>query len=888
MEQVRHIQHLFGPTAPIVPTCAVQASGREALIQAIAALPAPASRGALRTTPPMLRILRSKEVTGRAVVVGALAHGQLCVGATVTLYPGVSAQPVRTQVVHISCEGTSVDTVACGVVAEVELAVAGELARDDGLVGQVAGSVGAGIHVHHTLLPVLGVSRARDEKGRKVKPLVAGEAVAITAGAARCSGVVASQDRASLSVALKTPLFTLPNERVGVWREEPHGIAAWGAVLNLAAPLPPPPQAAPEPSGALPRKEEKQVSFVAACEVVESESEAEEECEAPPQPPQQQPPAAAPPAVQYTFSEPGDHRTLAGSVAKAVGAGALPFTLSEPLAAVRGSGLGDPLYFTFTEPGERAPARPAPAAAAAAAGEGEAATEGDAAAEAAAAPPQEHLHRTLAAHHDASEGLLYTLSEPAFVGRSVDGGKPQCHPLQYTRSEPGERQGLYLRLNASLGDGPCDADAAAQPPAHTVRHDPYSETMPYLFNGPSGGDEAGRASPEAPGSSSPPQPDGGVQEEPTKKGRKRGRRRRRNGAAEDTPSSQSHSRPGSAAARSSAGSVGEGADAGQLMWPGDYGLDLDMGYVRSEDEKEDGLNLCRMVWGGGEVMSKRSERVPSRPLFGKGGIYSKAPQDSKANAQKDDKDAANGSGRDAATEDTCRRRDRKKQPPPPPLPPAPTHPTGPPSSDAAAAGRGERAAAAAAKHAAAANGQAANGTAVQRLLKQVFDSPAEGAEEAPRKGALRRRGVPAEEDAPEDEAYRALLITALNRMKGGGGAAVPAQFPPPEVVRVPGAAASRVVNFGAIAAALQRPPAHMRDYLAKELSVAATLESNAALVLHRVFKANSLEVVLRKYTLAFVRCTTCGGQTGVTRAEGGVLQLMCMHCRATRAQVNTL
>eukprot|EP00659_Diplonema_papillatum_P014141 gene14141-21665_t len=132
----------------------------------------------------------------------------------------------------------------------------------------------------------------------------------------------------------------------------------------------------------------------------------------------------------------------------------------------------------------------------------------------------------------------------------------------------------------------------------------------------------------------------------------------------------------------------------------------------------------------------------------------------------------------------------------------------------------------------------------------------------------------------QDAAYAHLLYQALDTLKLTKRPQC--RIPSPLVSKI-SRCSSNVLNFKKIAAALQRDPEHVRQFIARELSTKAECDNAGGLVLQRAPKAADVEVVLRKYAFAFVICWMCSSGTRVLRVDRGLYELECPHCMATRS-----
>ena len=141
-------------------------------------------------------------------------------------------------------------------------------------------------------------------------------------------------------------------------------------------------------------------------------------------------------------------------------------------------------------------------------------------------------------------------------------------------------------------------------------------------------------------------------------------------------------------------------------------------------------------------------------------------------------------------------------------------------------------------------------------------------------------GSDSEQEGESDAVYAGLLYQALDSMSVQDRGRT-FKMPAPKIVRVTRHCCA-VTNFTSIIKALQRDTEHVRAYISAELSLLASIDPNGTLVMNRVVKPASLEVVLRKYAWTYVTCMLCNGGTTIEKLDKGIIELRCTRCCATR------
>lgn len=107
--------------------------------------------------------------------------------------------------------------------------------------------------------------------------------------------------------------------------------------------------------------------------------------------------------------------------------------------------------------------------------------------------------------------------------------------------------------------------------------------------------------------------------------------------------------------------------------------------------------------------------------------------------------------------------------------------------------------------------------------------------------------------------------------------------PPPQLARVGGRRVA-ICNFGAIASALHRTPAHLRDFLLAELATTGSLNAAAeGLTVLAALQQKHVEAIVRKYVHEYVVCEQCKAlDTRIVKAVKGGDHLRCECCSAER------
>ena len=153
----------------------------------------------------------------------------------------------------------------------------------------------------------------------------------------------------------------------------------------------------------------------------------------------------------------------------------------------------------------------------------------------------------------------------------------------------------------------------------------------------------------------------------------------------------------------------------------------------------------------------------------------------------------------------------------------------------------------------------------KRRLAQNRDSASESGEDC---------------EGESDAVYAGLLYQGLDGMKVPETKAF--KIPAPRVARVSRHCCA-VSNYPNILKALKREAEHVRAFISTELSALASIDPNGVLMLNRVVKPSSLEVVFRKYAFTYITCRMCHGSTTIDRLDKGLFELRCASCNATRA-----
>ena len=90
-----------------------------------------------------------------------------------------------------------------------------------------------------------------------------------------------------------------------------------------------------------------------------------------------------------------------------------------------------------------------------------------------------------------------------------------------------------------------------------------------------------------------------------------------------------------------------------------------------------------------------------------------------------------------------------------------------------------------------------------------------------------------------------------------------------------------VSNFPQIVNMINRPAEHLKNFIATELGIKASIDQQGCLLLSRLSKTSSVQVALRKYVWMFVVCKMCNSGTAVHKTDG-MTELFCQKCHATR------
>lgn len=232
--------------APIIPVSAQQAINIDALIEAIQGVIPTPKRDLAK--PARMLVARSfdvnrpgteiKELKG-GVLGGSLAEGELKVGDTIEICPGVKAgegfEPVRTRVAGLRKGMQDVGRAGPGGLLGVSTELDPFLSKSDSLAGDVAGPPGSLPPVFSELeLRVNLMERVVGTKERlRVDEIRTNDVLMITVGTARTVGVVSSAAGDKARATLKIPVCASRGENAAISRQVSGRwrLVGWGEIL---------------------------------------------------------------------------------------------------------------------------------------------------------------------------------------------------------------------------------------------------------------------------------------------------------------------------------------------------------------------------------------------------------------------------------------------------------------------------------------------------------------------------------------------------------------------------------------------------------------------------------------------------------------------------------
>jgi translation initiation factor 2 subunit 3 len=236
-EQIRKfLEGTWAENSPIIPVSALHKVNIDALIMAIEKrIPTPERDLA---SPPLMYIVRSFEVNRPGtppqdlrggVVGGSLMRGVLKVGDEIEIKPGirmvrgnkVTYEPLTSEVVSIRFGAREFNEARPGGLVAIGTKLDPSLTKADRLVGNVLGKAGYvpdpvnQLVIEFRLLErVLGTRELL-----KVQPLVKGERIMITAGAAVTLGIITKLTKEVIEVQLRRPIVAWTGMRVAISRQ---------------------------------------------------------------------------------------------------------------------------------------------------------------------------------------------------------------------------------------------------------------------------------------------------------------------------------------------------------------------------------------------------------------------------------------------------------------------------------------------------------------------------------------------------------------------------------------------------------------------------------------------------------------------------------------------
>eukprot|EP01060_Flectonema_neradi_P030595 TRINITY_DN4482_c0_g1_i1.p1 TRINITY_DN4482_c0_g1~~TRINITY_DN4482_c0_g1_i1.p1 ORF type:complete len:859 (+),score=164.71 TRINITY_DN4482_c0_g1_i1:47-2578(+) len=131
-----------------------------------------------------------------------------------------------------------------------------------------------------------------------------------------------------------------------------------------------------------------------------------------------------------------------------------------------------------------------------------------------------------------------------------------------------------------------------------------------------------------------------------------------------------------------------------------------------------------------------------------------------------------------------------------------------------------------------------------------------------------------------DAHYARMLYSALGSVKIQEKTSMKFKVPAPAIIKLTRHCVG-VSNFPQIINILNRPAEHVKNFIANELGIKASIDQQGCLLLSRLSKTSSVQVALRKYVWMFVVCKMCNSGTAVHKTDG-MTELFCLKCHATR------
>ena len=217
--------------APIIPVSAQQGANIDILIDAINKKIKTPKRSLRKS--PLMHVARSFDINKPGsspdsikggVIGGTLVQGNLKVGSTIEIRPGINNNDewigLKSEIIGLNANGEDVDKVGPGGLIGVPTKLDPSLTKADSLSGSVAGKVGSLPDVLHSfdmeahlLDRVVGTKEEKD-----VAPIKLKEQLMINCGTTTTVGVVSSTKKNKINVKLKLPVCADKGDRIALSR----------------------------------------------------------------------------------------------------------------------------------------------------------------------------------------------------------------------------------------------------------------------------------------------------------------------------------------------------------------------------------------------------------------------------------------------------------------------------------------------------------------------------------------------------------------------------------------------------------------------------------------------------------------------------------------------
>lgn len=213
--------------APIIPIAAHYGVNIDVLIQAIEdQIPTPKRD---RSLPVRMFVARSFDINKPGsdvstlqggVVGGSLIQGELAIGDEIELRPGIKKKnhyrPISTKVIALNAGTNSLDSALPGGLIGIETELDPYYTKSDNLSGNIAGKPGTLPPIRESLNLEIHLLKRLIGSNDAIKPVMKGEPLMISAGAAVTVGVVQNPKKGEM--ALKLPICADSGSKVALSR----------------------------------------------------------------------------------------------------------------------------------------------------------------------------------------------------------------------------------------------------------------------------------------------------------------------------------------------------------------------------------------------------------------------------------------------------------------------------------------------------------------------------------------------------------------------------------------------------------------------------------------------------------------------------------------------